>query len=199
MSDTFPCINCSTRISGNVMVCPRCGHEKPRGASNQYLSSGIAGSDKSNLQANLGKVAGMDNEPLKTTTTVTSGGTPTVQGKCAFCEQSVVGQAVQALNKVWHSKCFNCDVCKANFQQTGRKMLDKDGKPYCESCYNTKFGGGSEPPCPGCGKDIVGNFIKSCGKEWHAACLKCSKCSKQLSVTDPIYNKGGNPHCQSCK
>jgi len=51
------------------------------------------------------------------------------------------------------------------------------------------------PICAGCSSPIVDRFIlKVLDKPWHARCLRCSECNKELK--DKCYSRGGQVFCK---
>ena len=108
---------------------------------------------------------------------------------CDSCGQTINGSGIQAMNKRFHSQCFNCFVCKR--QLTG-SFMQADGNPYCMDDYNNLF----SKTCGGCNKIISGSFINALGKQWHTTCFLCAKCSSPLS--SGFYEKNSNPYCKNC-
>jgi hypothetical protein len=50
-------------------------------------------------------------------------------------------------------------------------LLEKDGKPYCENCYDAKFG---EQCAAGCGRGLGPQRVKALGGLWHPDCFRYS-------------------------
>ncbi|TKC50965.1 hypothetical protein EI555_001277, partial [Monodon monoceros] len=62
------------------------------------------------------------------------------------------GQSLVALEKHWHLGCFKCKTCG---KQLNAEYISKDGLPYCEADYHSKFG----IRCDGCEKYITGHVL----------------------------------------
>jgi len=105
-----------------------------------------------------------------------------------------LGEKISAIGASWHSKCFKCRQCGEIFAQTNnQRVVEKEGFPYCEKCYDNQFG----EKCGGCGRSVSGSVIKALNKSWHPDCFKCTGCGTKF--TSPgVYNKGGKPYCKSC-
>jgi hypothetical protein len=50
-------------------------------------------------------------------------------------------------------------------------LLEKDGRPYCENCYDAKFG---EQCAAGCGRGLGPQRVKALGGLWHPDCFRYS-------------------------
>jgi len=157
----------------------------------------MVGAGKGTLMGTLEEATGLGGAQ-KSFTTTTSGGEYASQGTCAACGKEIKGQAININKKVYHSNCFSCVGCGEKFAQTGNKDIsESQGKLFCGKCVSKQQVATDDPPCPGCNKAIVGSFLKSCGKEWHKECLKCTKCSKPLAG-QAVNNKAGTPYCADC-
>ncbi|KAJ3447342.1 lim domain family [Anaeramoeba flamelloides] len=53
--------------------------------------------------------------------------------KCEHCGKYVEKEFINALEKVWHLKCFKCIECK---NLLSGSYIPLDNQPYCESCAN---------------------------------------------------------------
>jgi uncharacterized CHY-type Zn-finger protein len=56
---------------------------------------------------------------------------------CGKCGEPCSGDAVEAIGKSFHSKCFTCEGCDKPF--AGKKFLNVENKPYCEQCGKKAF------------------------------------------------------------
>jgi hypothetical protein len=97
---------------------------------------------------------------------------------------------------VWHTGCFKCGgTCGELFAKTGNnrvlgtprqrscrasrgagdggltslRVAEKDGKPFCENCYDAKFG---EQCAAGCGRGLGPQRVKALGGLWHPDCFR---------------------------
>jgi len=60
-----------------------------------------------------------------------------VNPPCGKCGDPCSGDAVEAIGKSFHSKCFTCEGCDKPF--AGKKFLNVENKPYCEQCGKKAF------------------------------------------------------------
>jgi len=163
--------------------------------SNEYLpgSTGRGG----NIDKNLSSAFGLEqNRPGFQPTMLTQTRDALTVGGCAKCGLGIQGNSIRALNAIWHEDCFTCESCGEIFNKTGnRRILEKDGRPWCEPCFDKKFG----DTCGGCGKVIpsTGGTIKALSKTWHPECFRCTGCNKTFD-SPGVYNKGGKPYCKDC-
>ncbi|OBS75202.1 hypothetical protein A6R68_14271 [Neotoma lepida] len=73
---------------------------------------------------------------------------------CGGCGLEIKnGQALVALDKHWHLGCFKCKTCG---KLLNAEYISKDGLPYCEADYHTKFG----IRCDSCEKYITGRVLE---------------------------------------
>lgn len=112
---------------------------------------------------------------------------------CARCNQRIRGAGLKALGVAWHKDCFVCTHCSQPFSG---KILQKDGKPYCEADYRSLFGGSAPKVCRACEEKISGPFMKALGGYWHANHFLCKACGG--SVSDGYYEKDSFPYCANC-
>jgi hypothetical protein len=54
---------------------------------------------------------------------------------CVSCGLLLKGQAVQALDEMWHQECFRCSLCRKPLQE----FASSNKKPYCNTCYMQLF------------------------------------------------------------
>lgn len=72
---------------------------------------------------------------------------------CARCGEPIRGAGLKALNAAWHKDCFVCTHCGQPF---AGKILQKEGKPYCEEDFRALFGGSQSKTCRACEERITG-------------------------------------------
>uniref|UniRef100_A0A915KFR0 LIM zinc-binding domain-containing protein n=1 Tax=Romanomermis culicivorax TaxID=13658 RepID=A0A915KFR0_ROMCU len=56
--------------------------------------------------------------------------------KCAKCEKVIGlknGRCTKALDRMWHSECFTCEICKKPLDCAFYFVID--GRPYCYDDY----------------------------------------------------------------
>ncbi len=112
---------------------------------------------------------------------------------CARCGEQIRGAGLKALGVAWHRDCFVCTHCEQPF--TG-KILQKEGKPYCEADFKSLFGGAQAKVCRACGEKISGPFMKALNAHWHAQHFVCAQCGG--SVADGYYEREERPWCADC-
>jgi hypothetical protein len=99
--------------------------------------------------------------------------------RCATCGKVIIASYLTAQGKYYHPECFVCTHCRAPFQDG--KFVEKEGKPYCERCYQELF----MPHCDICGKPLIGQYVKNV---WGDAYCKvherefpvCSSCQRPI-------------------
>ncbi|KIL70693.1 hypothetical protein M378DRAFT_183299 [Amanita muscaria Koide BX008] len=62
------------------------------------------------------------------------------KGTCPSCSRPVLmlkseGGFINAADKFWHKRCFNCDGCQKNIGEA--PMVDLLGRPSCPDCFDT--------------------------------------------------------------
>jgi hypothetical protein len=115
--------------------------------------------------------------------------------KCDFCQQSVSGATLLAMNKFWHVDHFFCTKCLSPLctYDTSSKVhyYIHDGKPYCQKDYGDLWA----DVCKGCHKTIFDRKAISMDSFWHESCLRCFECKKPFK--DEIYYEiEGVPYCK---
>jgi len=126
------------------------------------------------------------------------GGAP----RCAKCQEPIVGQAVNAIGRRWHPEHFVCTICGSSFSDG--KYFEKDGKPYCDKDYKTKF-----LNCRSCGQPITGEAVTALGAMWHSEHFSCQVCRKPFGQNffqnegliycdKHYYELMKIPRCNSC-
>jgi len=59
--------------------------------------------------------------------------------ECARCGKAVFfAEQVVAVGKKWHKSCLRCAACSTSLDSS--KLTERDGTPYCKSCYAKNFG-----------------------------------------------------------
>jgi len=217
------CSNCGAAVPPNARFCSGCGQATAAGAapapsspasyspsssSNVSSITGVAqqGASVSNayLMGGLGKGADVNTELsriLGDTSTQRQWSTETrgpqqSLGTCVACRSPIQSESIQALGGVWHTGCFKCGgTCGELFAKTGNnRVLEKDGKPYCENCYDAKFG---EQCAAGCGRGLGPQRVKALGSLWHPDCFRCTACKAKFEGSG-VINRGGKPYCKTC-
>ncbi|XP_054993841.1 actin-binding LIM protein 2 [Sorex araneus] len=122
-------------------------------------------------------------------------GTHPAQGlwSCGGCGMEIKdGQSLVALDRHWHLGCFRCQACGT---QLNAEYISKDGLPYCEADYHTKFG----VRCEGCGKFITGHVLEAGDKHYHPLCAVCVRCGRTFAEGEEMYLQGSciwHPACR---
>jgi len=112
--------------------------------------------------------------------------------KCSACNLPVVGECVNALNKVFHKSCFVCSNCKKPF--TGAFFATDQGQLLCERHYFESKG----LICPGCDAAITsGKMISVGNRKYHPDHFECSRCKTKLAGQQ-FNRKEEKPFCPSC-
>ncbi len=112
---------------------------------------------------------------------------------CARCGEQIRGAGLKALGVAWHRDCFVCTKCEQPFSG---KILQKEGKPYCEADFRALFGSTQAKICKACGEKISGPFMKALNAFWHAQHFVCASCGG--SVADGYYEREERPWCATC-
>uniref|UniRef100_A0A5F8G5D0 Actin binding LIM protein family member 2 n=1 Tax=Monodelphis domestica TaxID=13616 RepID=A0A5F8G5D0_MONDO len=125
----------------------------------------------------------------------TSGSAYLLQGlrNCGGCGAEIKnGQSLVALDKHWHLGCFKCKTCG---KQLNAEYISKDGVPYCEADYHTKFG----IRCDSCGKYITGRVLEAGEKHYHPSCALCVRCSQMFAEGEEMYLQGTSIWHPACR
>ncbi|XP_027692172.1 actin-binding LIM protein 2 isoform X7 [Vombatus ursinus] len=125
----------------------------------------------------------------------TSGSSYLLQGlrNCGGCGAEIKnGQSLVALDKHWHLGCFKCKTCG---KQLNAEYISKDGVPYCEADYHTKFG----IRCDSCGKYITGRVLEAGEKHYHPSCALCVRCSQMFAEGEEMYLQGTSIWHPACR
>lgn len=118
-----------------------------------------------------------------------------VQGlrSCGGCGLEIKnGQALVALDKHWHLGCFKCKTCG---KLLNAEYISKDGLPYCEADYHTKFG----IRCDSCEKYITGRVLEAGEKHYHPSCALCVRCGQMFSEGEEMYLQGSSIWHPACR
>eukprot|EP01029_Cantina_marsupialis_P001658 TRINITY_DN1145_c0_g1_i1.p1 TRINITY_DN1145_c0_g1~~TRINITY_DN1145_c0_g1_i1.p1 ORF type:complete len:1708 (-),score=582.36 TRINITY_DN1145_c0_g1_i1:692-5815(-) len=108
--------------------------------------------------------------------------------KCPACNEYVMGDAVKALDSLWHPECLVCTTCKTKL--TNGVHRGPDGKPYCSEHYSDQF----MEKCKKCDKPVAGECIQALDAFWHRDCFVCNTCENP--VGENILALEGFPYCQ---
>ncbi|XP_061047920.1 actin-binding LIM protein 2 isoform X5 [Eubalaena glacialis] len=120
---------------------------------------------------------------------------PLSQGlwSCKGCGVEIKnGQSLVALDKHWHLGCFKCKTCG---KQLNAEYISKDGLPYCEADYHTKFG----IRCDGCEKYITGHVLEAGEKHYHPLCALCVGCGRMFAEGEEMYLQGSSIWHPACR
>ncbi|KAF7490681.1 Actin-binding LIM protein 2, partial [Sarcoptes scabiei] len=111
---------------------------------------------------------------------------------CHSCHQDIYdGQALIALDKHWHIKCFKCETCGSILHG---EYLSKEGKVFCEKDYQKQFG----IKCHHCERYITGKVLQAGENHFHPTCARCIKCGDVFSDGEEMYIQGAaiwHPRC----
>eukprot|EP01118_Nematostelium_gracile_P009340 TRINITY_DN3136_c0_g1_i1.p1 TRINITY_DN3136_c0_g1~~TRINITY_DN3136_c0_g1_i1.p1 ORF type:complete len:310 (-),score=58.81 TRINITY_DN3136_c0_g1_i1:39-968(-) len=151
------------------------------------------------------------------TVTVSKAPVPTGSADvCGKCGQSVSGEHILALGKIWHTDHFTCDDCGTNLKGD---FYETDGRRVCKDCTEKKFNcDGCKLPitaeyllldnkvyhegclpknqCAKCRNPISGSSVMALDKHWHQECFTCLTCGKKLG--ESFYIKDNAPQCEAC-
>ncbi|XP_070545369.1 PDZ and LIM domain protein 7-like isoform X18 [Ptychodera flava] len=115
---------------------------------------------------------------------------------CNKCQQPIVGDVLNALEKTWHPECFVCCQCQRPFSAigAGSTFHVEDGKPYCTQDWNELF----TTKCSGCQFPIEpgDKWVEALDTQWHTGCFTCTVCHKNLEGQS-FYAKAGRPYCRA--
>ncbi|CAN0482187.1 unnamed protein product [Rangifer tarandus platyrhynchus] len=112
---------------------------------------------------------------------------------CGGCGAEIKnGQSLVALDKHWHLGCFKCKTCG---KQLNAEYISKDGLPYCEADYHTKFG----IRCDGCEKYITGHVLEAGEKHYHPLCALCVRCGRMFAEGEEMYLQGSSIWHPACR
>ncbi|XP_072923782.1 actin-binding LIM protein 3 isoform X7 [Hemitrygon akajei] len=113
--------------------------------------------------------------------------------QCAGCGDEIRhGQSLLALEKQWHVSCFKCQSCGVVL--TG-EYISKDGVPYCETDYHSRFG----IKCESCDRYISGRVLEAGGKHYHPTCARCVRCHQMFTEGEEMYLTGCEVWHPLCK
>eukprot|EP00062_Callorhinchus_milii_P021828 gi/632978974/ref/XP_007906209.1/ PREDICTED: actin-binding LIM protein 3 isoform X4 [Callorhinchus milii] len=113
--------------------------------------------------------------------------------QCAGCGDEIKHrQSLLALEKQWHVSCFKCQACGVAL--TG-EYISKDGIPYCETDYHSRFG----IKCETCNRYISGRVLEAGGKHYHPTCARCARCHKMFTEGEEMYLTGCEVWHPQCK
>ncbi|EHH25719.1 hypothetical protein EGK_15539, partial [Macaca mulatta] len=112
---------------------------------------------------------------------------------CGGCGTEIKnGQALVALDKHWHLGCFKCKSCG---KLLNAEYISKDGLPYCEADYHTKFG----IRCDRCEKYITGRVLEAGEKHYHPSCALCVRCGQMFAEGEEMYLQGSSIWHPACR
>nr|XP_018259121.1 rho GTPase activator [Kwoniella dejecticola CBS 10117]OBR81279.1 rho GTPase activator [Kwoniella dejecticola CBS 10117] len=111
---------------------------------------------------------------------------------CGQCGQTVHGQFVRAMGKVYHLNCFRCKDCNKVVAQKFFPVEDGDGLyPLCERDYFARL----DLICAKCDQALRASYITACGNKYHVEHFTCSECDVLFGPNDSYYEHGGKVYC----
>nr|XP_019048002.1 rho GTPase activator [Kwoniella bestiolae CBS 10118]OCF26932.1 rho GTPase activator [Kwoniella bestiolae CBS 10118] len=111
---------------------------------------------------------------------------------CGQCGQTVHGQFVRAMGKVYHLNCFRCKDCNKVVAQKFFPVEDGDGMyPLCERDYFARL----DLICAKCDQALRASYITACGNKYHVEHFTCSECDVLFGPNDSYYEHGGKVYC----
>ncbi|KAM9237306.1 actin-binding LIM protein 2 [Dugong dugon] len=112
---------------------------------------------------------------------------------CGGCGSEIRnGQSLVALDKHWHLGCFTCKACG---KLLNAEYISKDGLPYCEADYHSKYG----IRCDSCEKFITGRVLEAGEKHYHPACALCVRCGQMFAEGEEMYLQGSSIWHPACR
>jgi hypothetical protein len=112
--------------------------------------------------------------------------------------------------------CFRCESCRAPLK--GQFVMGDSGF-FCHSCNKHSLlfllvffifcflfcagadKQGTKPikgdPCAKCREPLSGSIKRALGKDYHANCFVCAKCSRAFPNNE-FFDVSGAPHCERC-
>ncbi|VIO87124.1 Uncharacterized protein BM_BM5725 [Brugia malayi] len=128
--------------------------------------------------------------------------------RCAKCNQPIIADCLNALQKQWHPHCFACTYCHNPFGNSA--FFLEQGQPYCETGklvtlfyflnlhktaehWNTLF----TTKCVSCHYPIEAGdrWVEALGVAFHSTCFNCTSCNVNLEG-ESFYAKNGAPYCK---
>ncbi|MCJ8744137.1 hypothetical protein PDJAM_G00115170 [Pangasius djambal] len=109
---------------------------------------------------------------------------------CGFCRKPVAlsEPAIEALNRTYHSSCFQCRQCHAAL--AGKIYYNKAGIPLCEDCYQASL-----EPCWACGDVIKDHVIRALERAYHPPCFVCTTCRQPIGEQRFAQGEVGEVYC----
>jgi len=111
------------------------------------------------------------------------------KGICNYCKNSILGEMITAMGKVYHTDHFICKNCHAPLGT--RAFYEVEGAPHCEKCYKASFC----PICAHCAQPIADKAITALGKKWHPDHFVCTTCNGPFP-NGQFMERDGKPYCE---
>jgi hypothetical protein len=108
--------------------------------------------------------------------------------RCPACGGLISGRAIEALDHKWHPEHFVCMNCQKPLQET--QYRQEEGKPYCETCYQSLF----MLNCDICSRPITGKAVRNAWGDLYCSLhvydfRECSCCRRPIC---PQITGGGS-------
>jgi len=140
---------------------------------------------------------------------------------CTICTKTTYpAETILFEQRPFHSECFKCTTCSKKMEAFGAAQFE--GVIYCKFCFEkggfarkqtqvkwvpkastgasaagAKFGGGGQS-CTSCGKTVYpGELVQYDLKPYHSACMRCSECSKETTMSN-VAQFEGKLFCLRC-
>jgi hypothetical protein len=106
---------------------------------------------------------------------------------CNFCNTTIRGPFILALDKTWCPDHFNCanPNCRVPLIDCG--FVEEEGQLFCERDYEQYFA----PRCGKCGRSIIGEIVNALRETYHMDCFTCVQCHRPIG--------GGSFHTEEGK
>ncbi|KAI9247527.1 hypothetical protein BY458DRAFT_527133 [Sporodiniella umbellata] len=108
---------------------------------------------------------------------------------CPGCHEQVSGSVVSAVDKLWHTRCFQCTHCHKGMES--EQYFEKDNGIYCAKDYRLLF----SITCHTCQEPIEKQALKVLGKYYHENHFCCTVCKLPIGQEQfKVYQD--EPYCQ---
>jgi hypothetical protein len=120
---------------------------------------------------------------------------------CATCGDKINGNAVSAIDRLFHPECFACNRCGCSLEGVGFKA--EAGLPFCSLCWHTEHG----VKCVKCERPVLPDattgtipYVTVNDQPYHKHCWACDVCGEQFGdgPTGGAYVVGSARMCHRC-